>query len=148
MGASSVLVVPEVCIRRFWSWAVATLAVITGLDPVIHVLLPCRSKDVDGRVSSAAMTSTEWMASRQKLKPRIPRLHRIAAAVEFAQVRQTAHRQPVRILFAGFDQLGEVVRHLGARLVAGGRAAIHQQIVGLHDAINRGLHGWLPREVR
>ena len=25
-------------------------AVITGLDPVIHVLLDCRDKDVDGRV--------------------------------------------------------------------------------------------------
>src|SRR6266851_9542322 len=58
--------------------------------------------------------------SRPPLQPRKPRLHRIVAAVEFAQVGQPAHRQPMHILFAGLEQGRDVIGHLGARLRAGG----------------------------
>src|ERR1700716_3905429 len=80
---------------------------------------------------------------RSPLQPRKPRLHRIIAAVEFAQIGQPAHRQTMRILLAGLEQHGDVVRHLGARLCAGGGGAVHQEIVGVHDAVDRGFHGIL-----
>jgi hypothetical protein len=47
------------------------------------------------------------------------------------------------ILLAGLGQFGDVVRHLGARLFAGGGAAVHQQRLGLHDAVDGGFHGIL-----
>src|ERR1700682_2957254 len=48
----------------------------------------------------------------EPLQPGKPRLHRIARAVEFAQIRQTAHRQAMRILLAGVEQRGDVIGHL------------------------------------
>ncbi len=48
-------------------------------------------------------------------KPRKPRLHRIGAAVEFAQVCKAAHRQAVRVLFAGVVN-GQPKRKVEGRL--------------------------------
>src|SRR5260370_12022439 len=103
------------------------------------------------RVSSLKTRPTAWSAHRASCciratalsEPRIPRLHRIAGAVEFAQVSQPVHRQPMRVLLAGLEQCGDVLGHLGARLRAGGGAAVLQEIIGLHDAVDTGFHGFL-----
>src|SRR5258708_38463028 len=46
----------------------------------------------------------------------------------------------MRIRLAGFDQGGDILRHLGARLGAGSGCTIQQQIIGLHDAVDGGFH--------
>ena len=74
-------------------------------------------------------------------KPRISRLHRIARAVEFAQIGQPAHRQPVGIPLAGFHQRLEIFRHLGARFGAGRGGAVEQEIIGHHDTVDGGFDG-------
>ena len=77
------------------------------------------------------------------LQPGIPRLHRIIAAIELAQIGEPTHRQAVRILLAGLDHRVELDRHLGTRLVARRLAAIQQQVIDLHDPVDRGFHGIL-----
>src|ERR1700676_4397650 len=51
---------------------------------------------------------------------RLPGLHRIAGAVEFAKVGQPAHGEAMGILLARLEQRGDIFRHFGARLGAGG----------------------------
>ena len=80
---------------------------------------------------------------REKLRPYspvYPAFTWIRAAVELAQIGQAAHGQSMRVLFAGFEQRGDVFRHLFPRLGAGGGGAVRQQVIGLHDAIDRGFH--------
>src|SRR2546423_3408621 len=73
-------------------------------------------------------------------KPRISSLDRIGAAIQLTQIGQSAQRQPVCILLAGFEQRGNVLRHLGACLGTCLRGAVHQEIVGQHDTIDGGFH--------
>src|SRR5205807_7725568 len=56
-------------------------------------------------------------ASRRgtNLKPRVPRLDRIVAAVKLAQIGQPAHREAMGILLAGRKQRGDIYGHLRAR---------------------------------
>src|SRR6202051_505835 len=75
------------------------------------------------------------------LQPGKPRLHRVAGAVEFAQIGQPAHREAMGVLLSGLEQGPDIFRHLGARFGAGGGGAVHQEIVGHHDAIDHGSHG-------
>src|SRR6185295_16620478 len=76
-------------------------------------------------------------------KPGKPSLHRIVAAVEFAQVSQPAHGEAVGILLAGLEQFFDILGDLGARLGAGGGGLVHQKLIGLNDAVDGGVHGFL-----
>src|SRR3954463_3582617 len=84
----------------------------------------------------------------QPLKPGIPRLHGIHAAVELPQIGEAANRQPVGVFLAGFHQRIEIVGDLFPRLRARRRRAVGEQIVGMHDPVNGSFHGtlwFLPR---
>src|SRR5260221_6021256 len=76
-------------------------------------------------------------------KPGKAGLYRVVGAVEFAQIGQPAHRQAVHVLFTGLEQRGDILRHLGAGLAIGGGTAVHQEIIGLHDAVDGSFHGFL-----
>src|ERR1700704_3607866 len=91
---------------------------------------------------------TIMSSSPARLQPRISGLYGIMLAVELAQISQPAHRQPVHVLFAGLKQRIQIVRDLGARLGAGRGGTVHQEVIGLHDAIDGGLHGVLWFQVR
>src|ERR1700730_1815482 len=100
-------------------------------------------------VSPEAETSRiepQERGSENASKPRIPGLHRIAAAVELAQIGQPADRQPVRVLLARLEQRPDILRHLGARVFARSRGAVQQQVIGLHDAVDRDFHKGLRCE--
>src|SRR5690242_1824800 len=49
----------------------------------------------------------------------------------------------MRIVLARLHQRSEIFRHLGPRLVVGRGGAVHKQIIGLHDAVDRGFHRFL-----
>src|SRR3984885_14925576 len=50
----------------------------------------------------------------------------------------------MRVFFAGLKQLADILGDLNARLIdADSGAVVHQQRIGLHDAVNGGFHGIL-----
>src|SRR6185369_10097018 len=85
-----------------------------------------------GPPASNAGQAATFPAKPLSSKSCVSRLHRIAAAVELAQIGQAAHGQPMRIVLARLHQRGEIFRHLGPRLVVGRGGAVHKQIIGLH----------------
>src|SRR5882724_7485729 len=92
-----------------------------------------------------------WMAGSSpattigELHPRKPRLHRIARTVEFAQISEAAHRETLRVFFAGGKECGDVARHFDARLFACRGAAVREETVGHHDAVDDTFHEILSR---
>src|SRR5271169_5795418 len=93
------------------------------------------------RFASSGLRFSGATAELQALQPRIPGLDRIVAAVELTQIGQPAHREAMGILFAGLEQRGDIFGHLGARFTARGGGAVGEQIIGLHNAVDGGLHG-------
>src|SRR5262245_265886 len=75
------------------------------------------------------------------LQSRISRLQGITGAVEFAQIGETANREPMSITLACFEQRVDVLRHLDARFFACRGGAVLQEIISQHDAVDGGLHG-------
>src|SRR5262249_13169888 len=82
---------------------------------------------------------SQWTAA--SLQARVSRLEGITGAVEFAQIGETANRQPMSVAFACFEQRVDILRHLGTRFFACRGGAVLQEIISQHDAIDGGLHG-------
>src|SRR4051812_30748806 len=118
----------DVC-KIWWDGGIWTTGVVSGR--------PC-----PGRSALASKRRAVRPADRP-LKPGIPRLHGIDAAVELPQIGQAANGQPMGVLLAGFHQGVEVVRHLFPRLRARRRRAVGEQIVGMHDPVDGSFHGTL-----
>src|SRR5450432_3962730 len=62
-----------------------------------------------------------------RLQSRIACLYRIMLAVKLTKIGKPEHRQPVHVLFAGFEQGVQIGRDLGPRLGAGRGGAVHQE---------------------